>query len=195
MERRPEVARRQNEWAIGFASFAIRTDSQPAAVIPAIHRLVETVDSHVGIDALVPMTHLVASSVARQRFSAIVLGAFAAVASALAAVGVYGVLAYLVAQRTSEIGVRMALGARSGQVLVSVLRNGLLLTTAGIGLGMMGATAFTNVLEGMLFGVTALDGRTFAAVALLFGLVTTLASYIPARRAARVDPMIALRNE
>ena len=195
MERWPELARRQNEWAIGFASFAIRTELPPASVVPAIHRLVETVDPNVGIDALVPMTLLVASSVARQRFSAVVLGSFAAVASALAALGVYGVLAYLVAQRTSEIGIRMALGARRGQVLVSVLRNGLLLTTAGIGLGIVGAAAFTSVLEGMLFGVTALDGRTFAAVALLFGLVTTLASYIPARRAARVDPLVALRNE
>jgi putative ABC transport system permease protein len=195
MERWPEFTRRQNEWAIGFTSFAIRTDSPPASVVPAIHRLVETVDSNVGIDALVPMARLVASSVARQRFSAVVLGTFAAVASALAVLGVYGVLAYLVAQRTSEIGIRMALGARSGQVLVSVLRNGLLLTAAGVGLGMAGATVFTRALEGMLFGVTALDGRTFAAVALLFGLVTTLAAYIPAQRAARVDPMVALRNE
>jgi putative ABC transport system permease protein len=195
MERWPDLTRRQNEWAIGFTSFAIRTESAPASVVPAIHRLVETVDPQVGIDALVPMTQLVAGSVARQRFSAVVLGSFAAVASALAALGVYGVLAYLVAQRTSEIGIRMALGARSGQVLMSVLRNGLLLATAGISLGIVAATAFTSVLEGMLFGVTALDGRTFAAVALLFGFVTILASYIPARRAARVNPMIALRNE
>jgi predicted permease len=195
MERWPQHTRRQNEWAIGFLSFAIRTGDAPASVIPAIRRLTEDVDPNVGIDALVPMTRLVASSVARERFSAVMLGAFAGVAGVLAAIGIYGVLAYLVVQRTPEIGIRMALGAQRSQVLALVLRKGLILTTIGIALGLIAAAAVTRVLQGMLFGITPLDPKTFLAVAVLFGLVTTLASYVPARRATKVDPMVALRSE
>jgi hypothetical protein len=195
MERWPQHTRHQNEWAIGFLSFAIRTGDAPASVIPAIRRLTEDVDPNVGIDALLPMTRLVAGSLARERFSAVMLGAFAGVAGVLAAIGIYGVLAYLVVQRTSEIGIRMALGAQRSQVLALVLRKGLILTTIGIAVGLIGAAAATRVLQGMLFGITPLDPKTFLAVAVLFGLVTTLASYVPARRATKVDPMVALRSE
>jgi predicted permease len=195
MERWPQYSRRQNEWAIGFLSFAIRTNEAPESVVPVIRRLVETANPDIAIDALLPMTRLVAGSVARERFSAIVLGAFAGVAALLAAIGIYGVLAYLVTQRNSEIGIRMALGAQRGQVLALVLRRGLILTTLGIALGLAGAAAVTRVLQGMLFGITPLDPQTFLAVALIFGLVTTFASYVPARRAARIDPMAALRAE
>jgi ABC-type antimicrobial peptide transport system permease subunit len=105
------------------------------------------------------------------------------------------VLAYAVVQRTREIGIRMALGAQRVQVLTLVLRRGAILTGAGILLGLAGATAGTRLLEGMLFGVTPLDPLTFIAVSLLFGLVAMLASYLPARRATHVDPMVALRTE
>lgn len=195
LERWPQYTRRQNEWAIGFLSFAIRTGEAPESVVPAIRRLVETVDPSVGIDALVPMTRLVASSVARERFSVVMLSAFAAVAAVLAAVGIYGVLAYLVVQRTSEIGIRIALGAQRRQVLALVLRKGLLLTIVGITLGLVGAAAVTRILQGMLFGITPLDPQTFLVVAVAFGLVTTIASYVPAWRATRVDPLVALRTE
>jgi putative ABC transport system permease protein len=195
LERWPEYTRRQNEWAIGFLSFAIRTGDAPASVIPAIRRLTGAIDPNVGIDALVPMTRLVAGSLARQRFSAVMLGAFAGVAGILAAIGIYGVLAYLVVQRTPEIGIRMALGAQRAQVLALVLRKGLLLTIIGITLGLIGAAVAARVLQGMLFGITPLDSKTFLAVAVIFGLVTTLASYVPARRATKVDPMVALRSE
>jgi predicted permease len=195
LERWPQFTRHQNEWAIGFLSFAIRTGDAPASVIPAIRRLTGAVDPNVGIDALLPMTRLVAGSLARERFSAVMLGAFAGVAGVLAAIGIYGVLAYLVVQRTSEIGIRMALGAQRAQVLALVLRKGLILTTIGIALGLIGAAAATRVLQGMLFGITPLDPKTFLAVAVIFGLVTTLASYVPARRATKVDPMVALRSE
>jgi putative ABC transport system permease protein len=194
-ERWPEHRARQNEWAIGFLSFAIRTSQPPESVVPAIRRLVETADPDAGIDALVPMSQLVAGSLARERFSAVVLGGFAGVAAALAAIGIYGVLAYLVVQRTSEIGIRMALGARRGQVLALVLRKGLALTAVGVTLGLMSAAGATRLLQGMLFGITPLDPQTFVAVALVFGVVTTCASYVPARRATKVDPMIALRTE
>jgi putative ABC transport system permease protein len=191
----PQFRRNQNELAIGFLSFAIRTDHDPASLIPTIQRLVGVVDPNVGIDALVPMTRLVADSLARQRFATILLGAFAIAAGLLAAIGIYGVLAYLVAQRTSEIGIRMALGAQHTQVLILVLRKGLILTSIGIVLGLIGATTVTRLLQKMLFGVTPFDPTTFVAVGVLFAIVTTVASYVPARRATRVDPLIALKSE
>ena len=134
-------------------------------------------------------------SLARPRFYAVMLGVFAGVACVLAAIGIYGVLAYAVAQRTREIGIRMALGAQRVQVLALVLRSGAFLTIAGIALGLAGAAAGTRLLQGMLFGITPLDPQTFVAVSVLFGAVATLASYLPARRATRVDPMVALRSE
>jgi putative ABC transport system permease protein len=125
----------------------------------------------------------------------VMLGLFAIVSALLAAVGIYGVLAYAVVQRTQEIGVRMALGAQRGQVLTLVLWRGIALAAVGIGLGLAAAAAGTRYLQGLLFGVTPLDTSTFALTALGFVTVAALASYIPARRATRVDPMIALRNE
>jgi predicted permease len=195
MAMRPAIAARQEGWAIGFLSFAIRTAETPEAAMPSIARLVRSVDPDAGIDALVPMSHLVASSLARERFVATLLGTFAGVAAVLAAIGVYGVLAYLVVQRTAEIGVRMAIGAQRAQVLRMVLSKGLLLTAVGIGAGLAGAAVLTRFLQGMLFGITPLDPLTFVAVALIFGLVTMAASYIPARRATRIDPLVALRSE
>ncbi len=194
LERWPEYTPRQNEWVIGFLSFAIRSADAPASLIPAIRRLTAAVDPNVGIDALVPVSRLVSDSLARQRFSAVMLVAFAGVAGVLAAIGIYGVLAYLVVQRTSEIGIRMALGAQRADVLALVLRQGLILTTIGITLGLMGALGVTRVLQAMLFGITPLDATTFLAVAILFALVTTFASYLPARRATKVDPIVALRS-
>jgi putative ABC transport system permease protein len=149
----------------------------------------------VGIDAMIPLDRLVASSVARPRFYAVLLGVFAGVAGMLAAIGIYGVLAYAVVERTREIGIRLALGAQRRNVLALVLRTGAILTTLGIALGLTGAVAATRVLQSMLFGVAPLDPTTFVAVAVSFGAVATLASYVPARRATRVDPMVALRND
>ena len=113
----------------------------------------------------------------------------------LAAIGIYGVLAYAVVQRTQEIGIRMALGAQRAQVLALVLRKGLILTAIGIALGLAGAAAGARLLEGMLFGITPLDPKTFVAVSLMFSLVATFASYVPARRATKVNPIVALRND
>jgi len=147
------------------------------------------------LDNVATMEQRLATSIARPRFYAVLLGVFAGVAGLLAAIGIYGVLAYAVVERTQEIGIRMALGAQRRNVLALVLRKGAILTLAGISLGLAGAVAATRLLQTMLFGVAPLDPATFAAVSSMFGAVATLASYVPARRATRVDPMIALRRD
>jgi putative ABC transport system permease protein len=190
-----EGALRQDVIAIGFLSFALRTTDDPASAMTRVPELVGSVDPNVGIDALVPMSRLATSAVAPQRFYAVTLGVFAAVAALLAAVGIYGLLTYAVIQRTQEIGIRMAIGAQRVQVLALVLRRGLTLTAAGITLGLIASAVSTRVLQGLLFGVTPLDPRTFSFVSLLFALVATFASYLPARRATKVDALVALRTE
>jgi len=186
---------RQNEMSIGFLSFAIRARGRPDAIAPAIGRIVREVDPNAGIDAIVPLERLVAHSVARQRFNAMVLALFAAVAAVLAAIGIYGVLAYTVAQRRQEIGIRMALGAQRSQLLGLLLKHGMALGAIGITVGIAGAAAASRVLQALLFGVTPLDAGTFAAVALLFGAVSAVAAYLPAYRATTLDPSAVLRSE
>jgi putative ABC transport system permease protein len=185
----------QERLAFGFLSFFVRADRDPATLMPAVRSLVTRVDSGAGIDVMLPMEQLVASSLTRQRFYAILLGIFAAIAAILGAVGIYGVLAYVVGQRRQEIGIRMALGAERGAVLGLILRRGIALAAIGITLGLAGAAAMNRYLAGMLFDLTPLDPVTYAAVALLFAAVALAASYLPARRATHVDPVIALRCE
>jgi putative ABC transport system permease protein len=177
----------------GFLSFAMRTRDDPEQAIPMVRDAIRSLDRNLGVDAIVPMERLVASSIARQRFYAVMLGAFAVVAGLLAAIGVYGVLAYAVVQRTHEIGVRMALGAERRQVLTLVLGKGVFLTAFGVSIGLAVAAAGARYLESLLFGIEPIDAATFAAVGLAFALVAVLASYLPARRATKVDPMVALR--
>ena len=185
----------QERLAFGFLSFVVRTDGDPARLITPVRSLIGRVDSNVGIDALLPMDQLVASSLTRQRFYAAVMGVFAAIAVLLSTIGIYGVLAYAVGQRTREFGVRTALGARSRDVLAMVLRQGLRLTSIGIGIGLAGAIALTRYIEGMLYGITPLDPLTYVATVALFAAVASIASYLPARRATRIDPVKALRYE
>lgn len=183
----------QERLAFGFLSFVVRTDRDPATLMPTVQSLVGRVDAGLGIDAMLPMEQLVASSLTRQRFYASVMGVFAAIAAVLSAVGIYGVLAYNVGQRRQEFGIRMALGAQRRDVIRMVLRRGMALTAIGIALGLLGAVGLTRYLDGMLYQLTPLDPATYFAVPTLFGLVTSLASYLPARRATRIDPMAALR--
>jgi len=190
-----QTEQKQNELAVGFLSFALRTGGDPVAATSDVRRAVNAVDPNIGIDVIAPMTNLVSNTVARQRFYAVMLGTFAAIAAVLAIIGIYGVLAYAVVQRTREIGIRLSLGAQQTQVLGLVLRKGLVLTTIGIVLGLMGATAGSRLLQSMLFGVTPLDVQTFAAVSVAFGFVAMIGCYLPARRATKVDPIVALRQE
>ncbi len=185
----------QERLAFGFLSFFVRTGNDPARLMPTVRSLVNRVDGAAGIDVMLPMEQLVASSLTRQRFYAILLGLFAAIAATLGAVGIYGVLAYTVGQRTQEIGIRMALGAERGAVMSMVMRHGIVLTTIGIVIGLAGAAGMTRYLSGMLFDLTPLDPGTYAAVAMLFGAVAAAASYLPARRATQIDPMVALRHD
>jgi putative ABC transport system permease protein len=141
------------------------------------------------------MARVRGASVAQQRFSMLVVGLFAVLALVLSTVGIYGVMAYSVSRRAHEIGVRMALGARTGQVLKLVLREGMTLTLIGIAIGLLGSFALTRLMATLLFGVSAKDPFTFISVAILLAAVALLACYIPARRATKVDPLVALRYE
>jgi putative ABC transport system permease protein len=175
--------------------FTLRTASDTAAVVARARTHLKRHDPQVILGNVATMTERMSDSVAQPRFYTVMLGAFAFVALALAAVGLYGVMSYAVSQRTKEIGIRMALGAGSGHVIGLVAGQSMIVTTAGIGVGLAGAFAVTRYLESMLFGLSPFDAPTVGAVTLLLATVAALASYIPARRATRVDPMVALRTE
>jgi putative ABC transport system permease protein len=153
------------------------------------------VDSDAVVYDIRTMQERLYRSMARQRFASVMLAAFAAFALLLAAVGIYGVMSYLVAQSTHDIGVRVAVGASAGNILGLVVKQGMTLAIAGIAVGLLGAVALTRVMSSLLFGVSATDSLTFGAVALLLAIVAFVAAAIPARRATAVDPMVALREE
>jgi len=185
----------QERLAFGFYSFVVRTDRDPEILSPAVRSLIVRLDPAAGIDAMRPLEELVRASLTRQRFYALLPGIFALIATILGAVGIYGVLAYAVSQRTQEFGVRLALGAQPRQILGLVTRRGILLTALGIVIGVAGAMALSRYLRGMLFELTPLDPTTYLIVTLLFAAVALVAAYLPTRRATRVDPAVALRSE
>jgi putative ABC transport system permease protein len=172
----------------------VRASGDPSALAPGVRAVVRRVAPHAPVFDIRSMSARVATASAQARFSAILLGLFAGVALSLAVMGIYGVLSFGVAQRTGEIGIRMALGAERGQVLALVLRDGAVLALIGLAIGLMAALALTRVLHTMLFEVTTTDPLTYGAMGLVLGLAVLAASWIPARRAARVDPVIALRK-
>jgi putative ABC transport system permease protein len=183
------------ELAYPFMTLVIRTTGDPAEMAPAVQRELRAIDTDQPVSDVRTMNQVMANTVARARFNTLLLALFAGLATLLAAVGIFGVMNYSVTLRTREIGLRMALGAQQGQVLMLILRQGLLLTLIGIGIGLAGALALTRIMSSLLFGVEATDPATFTAIVLLLTFVSVIACYIPARRATRVDPLTALRYE
>jgi putative ABC transport system permease protein len=173
----------------------VRTSGDPYAVVPGLKRMVADINGKMVTYAEESMQDVISDSLAARRFTRLLLGTFAVLALVLAGVGIYGVISYSVSQSTHEIGVRMALGANTRSVLGMVLKDAMRMALTGVAIGAAAAFAVTRVMKGLLFGVSASDPLTFFSVALLLSLVTLLASYIPANRATRVDPIIALRYE
>jgi putative ABC transport system permease protein len=176
-------------------SVVVRTQGDPLTLAAAIRSDVSKLDPDLAVSNVMTIEQLVGTSLAEPRFVLLLLGAFAAVAMLLSAIGVYGVVSYSVTQRSHEIGVRMALGARVSDVVKLVVGQGMTLVLGGVGLGLVGAFAMSRVMESLLFGVSATDVTTFASTALLLAAVALGASLVPARRAAKLDPMESLRCE
>ena len=172
-----------------------RTNADPMALVPSVRRALAELDADLPLASIATLDERKAVSLARPRVNAAVLGGFALAALVLASVGIYGVVAYGVVQRTREMGIRMALGAGGSALLGMVIRQGMRPVLAGVGLGVLGALAGGRVLRSLLFGVGAADPVTFVAVTCFLVAVALAAIYLPARRAAQSDPMVALRNE
>jgi putative ABC transport system permease protein len=178
-----------------WRSLVIRTQGDPLNLVGGVRKEVNALDPDQPIATVRPMTEWIAMSVAGARYRTTLLGLFAVLAMILAATGIYGVMSYSVAQRTQEIGVRMALGARPFDVLKLVVRQGMILALIGVVVGLAGALALTRVISSLLFGVTERDPITFGVVAALLLVVAFIACFVPARRATKVDPLVALRYE
>ena len=183
------------QYPIRAMNVVLRTRADPAALTADVRRELREVDPDLPMYGVRTMAERVDESLARRRFSMLLLTLFAGLALGLASIGTYGVLAYLVSQGTREIGIRLALGATPRRILVLIVRHGMTVALAGVALGVAGALLLTRFMRTLLFGVTASDPLTFAGIAGLLTLVALLASYLPARRAARIDPMVSLRSE
>ena len=183
-----------NQWFIP-RDLAIRASGDPASLIGSVRKAIHEVDPEQPVSSVATMAELLGEEAAQRRMGMIMLAAFAALALLLAALGIYGVLAYFVTQHTNEIGVRLALGATPRSILLLVLKKGMALALLGVVIGLAASFALTRLMTSLLFGVKAADPLTFITVAVLLGVVALLACSIPARRATRVDPMVALRYE
>jgi putative ABC transport system permease protein len=173
----------------------VRSTKEPVSLVNAVRRQIQSIDPDLPLAKVATMEARIDDSLKPQRFNTFLMGLFATLALLLAVVGLYGVLSYTVVQRKHEIGVRMALGAQTRDVLGLVVRQGMTLTLMGMGIGLIVALGLTRLIKNMLFGVSATDPATFIVIALLLAMVALLACYLPARRATKVDPMVALRNE
>ena len=180
---------------IAANALVVRTSIEPVSLAVPVRNAIWSVDKDQTVADIDTMDHIVAQAVARQRFSMLLLGLFAALALLLASIGIYGVMSYSVAQRTREIGIRIALGARRADVLQMTLKQALKLVGVGMILGLAAAFLLTRVLQTLLFGISATDPITFLGISLVLLAVAILASYIPALRATKVDPLVALRGQ
>jgi ABC-type antimicrobial peptide transport system permease subunit len=177
------------------AGMVLRSRGQDTAIFDAIRRVSAQMSNQQVIYGMQTMDKLIAESLASRRFSMILLALFASLALALASIGIYGVISYVVGQRTQEIGIRMALGADRFKISLLILRTGGKLAMLGVAAGLVVALAFTRVMSRLLYGVTATDPLTLTGVSIVVVCLALLACYVPARRAAKVDPMVALRRE
>jgi putative ABC transport system permease protein len=191
----PEMYFPYSQHSQSSIDLVVRTETDPMPLASAVERAIWAVDKDQPVTRIKTMERMMADSVAPRRLTVVLIGIFASLALVLATGGIYGVISYTVGQRTHEIGVRMAMGARSVDVLKLVVGQGLRLVAVGVAAGLAGSIALTRVLARFLFGVTPTDPLTFAAVSVLLVTVALLASYIPARRASQVDPVNALRYE
>jgi putative ABC transport system permease protein len=194
-EAAPEVYEPTLRSVSGGYDLVVRSAAPPAQVAGSVRGQFSELDPNLPIFTVRTLEETIALNLARQRFAVALLGAFAAVGLLLAAVGVYGVMAYSVSRRAREIGIRMALGAQASAVMRMVLREGLKLTALGVAIGLPASLAITQLMKGLLYGVSAADPLTFLGVPLLLAIVAMIACWIPARRAAKTDPMRALRQE
>jgi len=184
----------QMNWDAGM-NFVVRTASDPANLAAAARAAIQSAGPDVPVFQIQPLTQALAQSLSEPRYKLLLFGLFASLAVVLAAIGIYGVVSYLVTQQTREIAIRMALGATHTEVLGRVVGKGIKLSLAGMGIGLVWSAALTRLMASLLYGVAPADPATFAVVSILLTAVALLASYIPARRAAKVDPMVALRYE
>ena len=176
-------------------ALVVRTKVDPLSLATAVRDAVWAIDKDQPVSNIRSMEEIVSTAVARQRFSTMLLGVFAGLALVLAAVGIYGVMSYSVAQRTREFGIRIALGAQRGDVLKMTVMQGLKLVSIGVAIGLAAAFVLTRVMASLLFGVSATDPVTFLSISFVLIAVAAFASFIPALRATRIDPMVALRYQ
>ncbi|HWN99502.1 MAG TPA: ABC transporter permease [Blastocatellia bacterium] len=179
----------------GSMTYIVRTTAEPSMVLQAIKNEVWAVNKNLPFSSIATIDDLVSRSLGERRFNLVLLGAFAAIALALASIGIYGLMSFSTSRRTHEIGLRMALGAQSRDIIEQILKEGMILTISGLALGLIASIGLTRLLSSLLFGVSATDPLTFIAISIVLAGVALVACFVPARRATRIDPMVALRYE
>jgi putative ABC transport system permease protein len=191
----PEVYFSSLQSPFDAMSIVIRSTVEPNSLAASVRSAVNEVDKTVPVADIETMDRIVTESVMQPRFNMVLLGLFSAIALLLSAAGIYGVTSYTVTQRTHELGIRLALGAQLGDVLRLILKQGLVVILIGVAIGLVAAFLLTRLLKSLVFGVSTSDPMTFVSITLLLSLVALVACYVPARRATKVDPLVALRYE